>query len=206
MPAVPVPLASIILIAGGTASGKTTLARSIHSSAPGRVRLIQLDSYYRQHPQLTKAERDRLNFDHPEAFDFDLLVEHVEALRNRRSAHIPIYDFATHQRQPATTHIEPGDVIVVEGILALHHAALRAVADATLFIDAPSENRLERRRARDIAERGRTRESVLRQWHETVLPMHDQFCEPSRSFAHAIYDQATFHEALPALLTRFKLP
>lgn len=177
----------VIGIAGGTGSGKTTIARKIQSALPvDKVDRIEHDSYYRDRRDLTYDERCLLNFDHPSSLETSLLVEHVRELREGRSVEAPKYDFATHRRLPETQHVEPRAVLVVEGILALADKALRELMDIKLFVDTDSDIRAFRRIRRDIEHRGRTFEQIREQYYKTVRPMHLQFVEPSKRWADLI--------------------
>lgn len=174
----------LVGIAGGSCSGKTTFARGL--VAPLRdlgVTSISFDSYYRPLGHLTKEQRDRVNFDHPDSLDDALFVDHLRQLRAGRSVEQPVYDFSTHTRLPDPVPLHPNPVVLVDGILLLAFPAVAALFDLSLFIHAPADERLSRRIARDTTERGRTRESVLRQFAETVAPMHDRFVEPSAARA-----------------------
>ena len=193
----------MIGIAGGTGSGKTTLARRIVEALPaGTAALIYTDSYYRPLTHLSPAERATHNFDHPDAIEFELLLAHLSALRDGQPIEVPIYNFSVHDREPQTEHIEPARVIVVEGILALQQERLRPFYDLTIFVDTPAQVRFDRRLCRDIRERGRTEESVRKQWQTTVAPMHDQYCEPSRAHARVIVDgQSDFSGVIAQIFT-----
>lgn len=179
----------IIGIAGGTGSGKSTLATALAESlghASGAA-LIQ-DNYYHDSAHLDPAQRATLNFDHPDAIDFDLLTEHLAGLRGGQSIQMPTYDFTTHCRTDQSTLIEPAPVLIAEGMLLFHPQPLRDLIDLRVFIQTPGPVRLERRIARDVSERGRTEDDVRRQFDETVRPMHDQFVEPLKIHAHLIVD------------------
>ena len=177
----------IIGVAGGTASGKTTVVQAILERV-GRERIahIQHDSYYKDLGHLPLDERRKYNFDHPEALDTPLLVAHLRDLRHGHSVEVPCYDFATYVRLPSTRTVLPRAVVIVEGILILAEPALRALIDLKLYVDADADLRLIRRINRDIAERGRTMESVMEQYLETVRPMHLEFVEPSKRYADVI--------------------
>jgi len=178
---------TFIAIGGGTASGKTTLAERIRDSAPhGEVSIIPVDSYYHPQRHLSPDARSRLNYDHPDALDFSLIHSHLQALSRGESVPLPVYDFATHDRKPEAISISASPIVVVEGILALHDEVIRSHSSLRVFVDSPAELRFRRRLARDVQERGRTAESVQRQWEATVEPMHQQFCEPSRAFADIV--------------------
>lgn len=175
----------VIGIAGGTGSGKTTIAHAVLSGVD-QVAFIQHDSYYRDRPDLTYEERSAINFDHPDSLETELFVEHLHRLRAGEPIDVPVYDFTTHTRTDAVDTVRPLPVIVVEGILVFVEKALRELLDLRLFVDTPADLRLLRRLQRDVNERGRTTESVMRQYLETVRPMHEQFVEPSKRHAHII--------------------
>ena len=177
----------IIGIAGGTGSGKSTVARKIAEALPqASVASVEMDSYYRDFSDLSPEERHRVNWDHPDAFDNALLAEHLRALSNEEGVDCPIYDFATHSRRSTTHRIEPADVVVIDGILLLVDESLRNLCDVKVFVDTDSDIRLVRRIRRDTLLRGRTLESVLDQYLNTVQPMHLQFVEPSKRYADII--------------------
>ena len=178
---------TVVAVAGGTGSGKTTVAEAILAEV-GRERIAFLaqDSYYRDVAWHDKAQLLRHNFDHPDALDSDLLAEHVSGLKAGRAVEVPVYDFVHHRRTPETRRVEPQPVVLVEGILALAEPRLRALLDFKIFVDTDADVRLIRRLKRDIAERGRTVEDVVRQYLETVRPMHLEFVEPSKRWADVI--------------------
>ncbi|HEY0079508.1 MAG TPA: uridine kinase [Pyrinomonadaceae bacterium] len=177
----------IIGICGGTGSGKTTVAnRILESVKAGEVVFLQQDSYYRNLDQMPLDLRQKVNFDHPDAIHNDLLVEHVRALKAGESVELPIYDFRTHTRRPETLHVEPKPIIIIEGILIFVDPRLLAEMDIKVFVDTPDDLRFIRRLRRDVAERGRTVESVVEQYLTTVRPMHMQFVEPSKRLADVI--------------------
>ncbi|MBI3536084.1 MAG: uridine kinase [Chloroflexi bacterium] len=177
----------LIGVAGGSGSGKTTVSAAILERVrPDQLALIQHDMYYRDRSHLPAAERARINYDHPDSLETDLLVAHLQDLRAGRAVEIPQYDFALHIRKKEMRRVEPRPVILVEGILIFVDAALRHLFDVKIFVDADSDLRFIRRLERDIAERGRTRESVVAQYLETVRPMHLEFVEPSKRYADVI--------------------
>jgi uridine kinase len=177
----------VVGIAGGTGSGKTTIARRIAATLPkDSVHLIEYDAYYRDRPELSFDERAQLNFDHPDSLEHELLVEHLRELRAGRAVEVPGYDFKEHRRASETRRIDPVPVIVVEGILVFVDAKLRELMDIKLFVDTDSDIRIFRRIRRDIEQRGRTFESVREQYYKTVRPMHLQFVEPSKRWADLI--------------------
>ncbi len=177
----------IIGIAGGSGSGKSTVARSIAESLHGaQVAFIDMDAYYRDHQELTLDQRRALNWDHPDAFDLDLLAAHLTQLAAGQAVDKPVYDFTAHLRSKETVRIEPADVIVIDGILLLVDEAVRARCDVKVFVDTDADTRLIRRIRRDLAERGRPLEEILDQYLSTVQPMHLQFVEPSKRYADLI--------------------
>lgn len=177
----------IIGICGGTGSGKTTIARRIIESV-GResVILIEQDSYYRNLEDMPLDERHQANFDHPDAIDSDLLMNHIKRLKGGQTVEMPVYDFATHTRKPETEHLEPKPVVIVEGILIFAERRILDLLDIRVFVDTPDDIRFIRRLKRDIIERGRTVESVIAQYYATVRPMHFEFVEPSKRYADMI--------------------
>jgi uridine kinase len=177
----------IIGICGGTGSGKTTVAnRILQSVSANQVAFIQQDSYYRDLDQMPLDYRQQVNFDHPDALDNDLLVEHVSALKAGRAVELPIYDFKNHQRRKETLNMEPKLITIIEGILIFNEKRLLEEMDIKVFVDTPDDIRFIRRLRRDIAERGRTVDSVIEQYLATVRPMHMQFVEPSKRCADVI--------------------
>jgi uridine kinase len=177
----------IIGIAGGTGSGKTSLAKEILSQyGEGEVAVIEQDSYYNDLSHVLYEERVIQNYDHPDSIDIELFESHLQGLLNGEPVNIPTYDFSTHVRMDKTNTITPHHVIVVEGILTLHYTQLRDLFAIKIFVDTPADIRFIRRLTRDIHERGRTPDSVNKQYLATVRPMHDQFVEPSKYFADLI--------------------
>lgn len=177
----------IIGIAGGSGSGKTTVSASlVEQVGPEQVVLIQQDAYYRDLPHLSYAERVRVNFDHPDSLETELLIHHLGELRAGRAIERPVYDFSNHVRTPETATVEPKAVVLVEGILVLVEPELRKLLDLKIYIDTDADLRVLRRLQRDLIERGRTVESVMEQYLTTVRPMHLQFVEPSKRYADII--------------------
>jgi uridine kinase len=177
----------IIGICGGTGSGKTTVANRILESVSAKdVAFLQQDSYYKNLDAMPLDFRHAVNFDHPDAIDNDLLVEHVRALKANRAVELPVYDFKTHKRKKETWRTEPKPIVIVEGILIFADPRLLAEMDIKVFVDTPDDIRFIRRLRRDIAERGRTVDSVIEQYLATVRPMHIQFVEPSKRYADVI--------------------
>lgn len=177
----------VIGIAGGSGSGKTTVALRVQERFPHKtVEILHHDSYYRDHGHLELEQRAAINYDHPAAFETELLVEQLDALRAGRAVAKPIYDYGMHTRSPRTTQVHPADIIFLEGILVLESAALRERMDIRLFVDVDSDERFIRRLGRDTEERGREMHSVIDQYRRTVRPMHLQFVAPSKRYAHVI--------------------
>lgn len=177
----------IIGICGGTGSGKTTVAnRILESVSASEVAFIQQDSYYRNLKDLPLDYRQAVNFDHPDALDNELLINHIKKLKAGGSIELPVYDFKTHTRQNKTVLIEPKPIVIIEGILIFVDARLLEQMDIKVFVDTPDDIRFIRRLRRDIAERGRTVDSVIEQYLATVRPMHMQFVEPSKRYADVI--------------------
>jgi uridine kinase len=180
----------VIGVAGGSGSGKTTVVqRIVESLGTEQVTVIEHDRYYRDRGELRLEERAALNYDHPDSLETDLMVRHVEALRAGRSVAVPTYDFARYARRPATETVPPRKAIIVEGILIFVDAPLRRLMDIKVFVDTDDDTRFIRRLKRDVAERGRTMESVIDQYLNTVKPMHLEFVEPSKRYADIIVPQ-----------------
>ena len=177
----------IIGIAGGTGSGKTTVARAIYDRVgKDRIEWISHDSYYRDFEGLSAEEKHHINFDHPDSLETELLARHLDVLCKGSSVEVPTYDFGRYARLDATTRVEPRKVIIVEGILVLAEPELRKRIDIKLFVDTPADLRFMRRLVRDIKSRGRSMESVIEQYITTVRPMHEEFVEPSKRYADLI--------------------
>ena len=176
----------IIGIAGGTASGKTTVAQKIKEVFGSNVELVSHDYYYLPHNDMTYEERTKINYDHPNAFETDRLIGDIRDLKAGKAVDVPVYDFTIHNRVDDTVRVEPKRVIIVEGILVFENEELRSLMDIKIFVDTDSDERLARRILRDVKERGRSLDSVLTQYTTTVKPMHDQFVEPSKRYADII--------------------
>jgi uridine kinase len=177
----------LIGVAGGTGSGKTTVAERLAAMVGQReLALVKLDSYYRDRSDLPFEERAAINYDHPDAFDWPLLMTHLAELVGGASAAVPVYDFAAHLRTDEATVVEPGPVVVIEGILVLFEPRLRQLLDLKVYVDTDPDVRFIRRLQRDVADRGRTPGSVIDQYLATVRPMHLQFVEPSKRYADVI--------------------
>ena len=176
----------IIGIAGGTASGKSTFAKNIDLKYKDKLTILSHDYYYKNRSDLTFEERTKINYDHPNAFDTDLLIEHLKLLKQGQSIEHPVYSYKTHLREDYTETSNPSRVIIVEGILIFENKELRDLMDIKIFIDADADTRLSRRIVRDLETRGRSLDTILEQYFTTVKPMHEEFVEPSKKFADII--------------------
>jgi uridine kinase len=186
----------VIGIAGGSGSGKTTVAQQIlNRVGTDQIAFIQHDSYYKDLSGLPPTQHASINFDHPNSLDTNLLIQHIVSLRGGKPIEVPIYDFSTDSRTDRTFRVEPHRVVLVEGILIFTDAALRELFDIKIFVDTDSDIRFIRRLERDITERGRTTESVIKQYQATVRPMHLEFVEPSKRYADIIIPQGGFNIA-----------
>jgi len=196
----------LIGVAGGTGSGKTTVAKRLVEGLPlGTAAAIQQDSYYRHRTDLSPEERERINFDHPDSLDNNLLVDHLKELQAGRAIEQPQYDYATHLRRDETITVEPRPIVVVEGILLLADEAIREHLELKIFVDTDSDIRVLRRARRDMESRGRTFDQVRDQYYSTVRPMHIQFVEPSKRFANVIVPEGGKNEiALDMVLTKLR--
>lgn len=182
-------------VAGGTASGKTTVANSIlHSVGASQVAYLPHDAYYRDMPHLPFEERARLNYDHPDSLETDLLVEHVYSLISGKPVEVPVYDFTEHRRTSQTTFVNPCPLVLVEGILIFTNRALRRQMDIKVYVDTDADVRFIRRLVRDMEERGRSLDSIIKQYMETVRPMHLEFVEPSKRYADVIIPKGGLNE------------
>ena len=177
----------VIGVAGGSGSGKTTVVNEIiKRAAPEPVSLLHHDAYDRDYGHLDQSDRDRINFDHPDSLETELMADHLVSLVQGEAVEMPVYDFTTHTRTAHTRRVEPCRVIIVDGILVLAERELRALLDIRVFVETDADLRFIRRLERDVRDRGRTPESVVRQWCESVRPMHIEFVQPSRRHAHLI--------------------
>ena len=176
----------VLGIAGGTGSGKTTLMENIITRLGGSVTVLSHDNYYKRRDELSYEERCRINYDEPAAFDTDLMVQHLALLRRGEPVDCPVYDFTQHNRSHRTVRLVPQRVIIVEGILIFENEELRDLMDIRIFVDTDADIRLCRRIRRDVNERGRTLESVLNQYQQTVKPMHERYVDPSRKYANLV--------------------
>ena len=173
-------------IAGGTGSGKTTITEKIVRRFGGNVTVVYYDNYYKAHDDLTYEQRAKLNYDHPDAFDTDLILRDLAALRRGEAAQCPVYDYTVHNRAKETKELNPAPVIIVEGILILHDKRMCDMMDIKIFVDADADERILRRIVRDVRDRGRSLESVIEQYLTTVKPMHEKFVEPSNRNADIV--------------------
>lgn len=196
----------IIGVAGGTGSGKTTVSQTILDRVgPDQIAYLQHDSYYKDRSHLPPEERANVNFDHPDSLESELLAQHLGSLKQGQAVEVPLYDFTTHTREAETARVEPRKVVLVEGILILAEKALRDLMDIKVFVDTDADIRFIRRLQRDITERGRTVESVIGQYTETVRPMHLEFVEPSKRYADIIIPEGGFNvTAIDMIVARVK--
>ena len=196
----------MIGVAGGTCSGKTTVSERLAELAgDGRLALIKLDSYYVSHDDQPLGVREKANYDHPDAFDWQLLNDHLAALSHGSTVPVPIYDYTNHRRSGAVRMVPPANIVVVEGILVLYEPTLRERFDLKVYIDTDADLRFIRRLQRDMAERGRTMESIIAQYLDSVRPAHEQFIEPSKRHADVIFPQGGMNDpAIDVLLARVR--
>ena len=190
----------LIGIAGGTASGQTTLAKRLAREFDNDAVLLSMDNYYYNHPELSYEERSQLNYDHPDSFDIDLLVQHLSALKRGESISHPTYDYVHHLRNPELTRMDSNKIILFEGVLAFVNPRVVDLMDIKIFVDADADLRFIRRLKRDIRDRGRSMESVIEQYKKTVKPMHDSFVEPSKRHADIIVPQGGKNEVAVAMI------
>ena len=192
---------TIIGVAGGTASGKSTLVKKLQEAFEGEsVITLCHDYYYKAHDDLSFEERTKLNYDHPGAFDTDMMIEDIIKLKKGRSVFRPVYSFVNHKRTDKTVKVEPAQVIIIDGILILENRTLRELMDVKVYVDTDPDVRLGRRLLRDVQERGRSIESVLTQYFCTVKPMHDEFVEPSKRYADIIIPEGGFNSVAVSML------
>lgn len=176
----------IIGVAGGTGSGKTTITNRLQRELGNNISVVKHDNYYKRHDEMTYEERSQLNYDHPDAFDTDLMLEHLRMLKQGQAIDCPVYDFTVHNRSDKTIRIEPSKVVIVEGILILQNPELVRMLDIKIFVDTDADVRIIRRILRDVQSRGRSLESVTTQYLTTVKPMHEQFVDPSKRNADIV--------------------
>jgi uridine kinase len=192
----------VIGVTGGTGSGKSTIAKAIFEAVPNEnILILEQDAYYKDQSHLTLDERIKTNYDHPLAFDTELLIEHIKALCKYQTIQKPIYNFSIHNRETASIEISPRDIIIIEGIMILEDERLRNLMDIKIFVDTDADLRIIRRIVRDINERGRTLESVIDQYINTVKPAHDQFIEPTKKFADIIIPEGGYNKVAIDILT-----
>lgn len=192
----------VIGIAGGSGSGKSTFARRLQEAFPDQVALISCDNYYLPHDELPLEERARLNYDAPEALEFDRMVRHLKELKSGRPALCPVYDFTRHTRSDAVTEILPRPIILIDGILIFHDPTLRACMDLKIYVETDADERILRRARRDIRDRGRDLDSVIHQYLSTVKPMHNTYVEPTKVFADIILNGGKNEQAFVLVKTR----
>lgn len=192
----------IIGIAGGSGSGKSTFAQRIREAFPDQVSLISCDNYYLPHDDLTLEERANLNYDAPYSLEFDLMVSHLEALKQGQAVQCPVYDFTRHTRSDAVTEIQPRPIILIDGILIFHDPALRACMDLKIYVETDADERILRRARRDMRERGRDLDSVIQQYLATVKPMHNAYVEPTKVFADVILNGGKNEQAFILVKTQ----
>jgi len=193
----------IIGIAGGTASGKTSIANRIAKSVVENITIIKQDNYYHSFPEISMEERNKLNFDHPHAFDTELLVTHLQNLKNNIPIQMPKFDYITHLRSDETTLVKPTRIIILEGILIFENNKLRGLQDIKIFVDTDADLRILRRMERDIKERARSFSSIIDQYRNTVRPMHLEFVEPSKRFADIIIPIGGHNQVAIDMITRY---
>ena len=195
----------VIGVAGGTGSGKTTITNQIKERLGDDITVITHDNYYCAHHEMTYEERTLLNYDHPDAYETELMVEHLAALRRGESVEVPVYDFSIYDRTDKTVMVKPSRVIIVEGIVIFAHPELRELMDVKVFVDCDADVRILRRIMRDVKERGRSLDSVVNQYLSTVKPMHEAFVEPSKKYADVIIPTGGENlVALEMLVTRIE--
>ena len=195
----------VIGVAGGSGSGKSTVTRQVLASVgPGMATVVYQDDYYLDQTELSPEARRQINYDHPDAFDWPLMMQHLQALRRGEPVEMPSYDFTAHNRASQTIHLQPAPVIVVEGLFALFDAELRKMMSLKIFVDTAPDVRFIRRLQRDMAERGRSAESVINQYMDTVRPMHQQFIEPTKRHAHVILPHGANDPAVDIITTKVK--
>ena len=192
---------TVIGVAGGTGSGKSTLVKRLQEAfRDDDVATLCHDFYYKAHPELTYEQRTKLNYDHPAAFDTDMLVEHIRTLKSNVPIKHPVYSFVEHNRTDESVAVMPSKVMIVDGILIFENKELRDLMDIKVFVDTDADVRLARRILRDVCERGRTMQSVIDQYTTTVKPMHEEFVEPSKKYADVIIPEGGFNSVAVSML------
>ena len=194
---------TVIGVAGGTGSGKSTLVKRLQEAfKDDDVATLCHDYYYKAHPELSYEERTKLNYDHPQAFDTDMLVEHIRALKSNVPIERPVYSFVDHNRTAETIPVKPSKVIIIDGILIFENKELRDLMDIKVYVDTDADIRLARRILRDVRDRGRSMESVITQYTTTVKPMHEEFVEPSKRYADVIIPEVGFNSVAVSMLIK----
>lgn len=194
---------TVIGVAGGTGSGKSTLVKKLREAFDEKdVSTLCHDYYYKAHPELSYEERTKLNYDHPNAFDTDMMIEHIKALKNGESIRRPIYSFVRHDREEETVLVKPAKVLIIDGILIFENQQLRDLMDIKVYVDTDADIRLSRRILRDVCDRGRSMESVINQYITTVKPMHEEFVEPSKKYANVIIPEGGFNSVAITMLAQ----
>ena len=194
---------TVIGVAGGTGSGKSTLVKRLQEAfKDDDVATLCHDYYYKAHPELSYEERTKLNYDHPQAFDTDMLVEHIRALKSNVPIERPVYSFVDHNRTADTIPVKPSKVIIIDGILIFENKELRDLMDIKVYVDTDADIRLARRILRDVRDRGRSMESVITQYTTTVKPMHEEFVEPSKRYADVIIPEGGFNSVAVSMLIK----
>ena len=195
----------VVGIAGGTGSGKTTITRQVQKAFGDEATVINHDNYYRAHHNMSWEEKIQLNYDHPDAFETDLLVEHIKELKEGRAIQCPVYDYSIHDRLEETTLVVPSNILIVEGILIFENQQLRDSMDIKVYVDTDADVRILRRILRDVKERGRTLDSVIQQYLLTVKPMHEAFVEPSKRYADVIIPEGGRNQvAIEMVISRLR--
>lgn len=190
-------------VAGGSGSGKSTFTNRLKDEFGDKVTVIYYDNYYKAHHDIPFEDRKLINYDHPDAFETDLLISHLRELRNGNSIECPVYDFTVHDRSDKVMTIEPSDIMIIEGIMVLQNEQLRDLLDIKIFVDADADDRLIRVAQRDIVERGRTIEAVMERYQRVLKPMHEQFIEPCKRYADVIIPQGGHNNAAINMLMKF---
>jgi len=194
----------IIGIAGGTGSGKSTFTNRLKSIFKDQVTVLYYDNYYKAHDELPFEERKKINYDHPNAFETDLLIEHLTKLKNGEEIECPVYDYANHNRSDKVVTVKPSNIILLEGILVLADERLRDMMDIKIFVEADADERILRRVLRDVKERGRDIENIVDQYLSTVKPMHYLYVEPTRMYADIVINSGMNDVALDVMKTKIK--
>ena len=195
---------TVIGIAGGTGSGKSTFTARIKAAFPDKVAVLYHDNYYKAHDNIPFEERKTINYDHPNSLETDLLIEHVKSLKNDKSVDAPTYDFTQHTRAEATLHIEPKPIIIIEGILTLQNVELVNLMDIKILVEADADERILRRAIRDVKERGRDLEGVAEQYLQTVKPMHYLYVEPTKNVADIVINSGMNDVAFDIVSTKIE--